>query len=403
MLILKLAALNIMRNPRRSVITLLAVAVGLASLLFLWAFMDGSHEQQRENVIRIFTGHIQIHAKNFEEKLSPELILPNRAEIIKKIKALPEVVAVTEHVKCEALVGTSGQTRGAILYGMDPAGQPSVLALNKHIKEGAFLDPQDNRMLLMGTPLAKRLEVNVGDKVVVMTQAIDGTLAGYAFHVKGLISSGSKMVDENHVFVTLQAARELLGIGEDSHELIVRLRNRSDIPAFRAAARQFLDEKQYDISSWDAIVPEVNQFASYSESIIKIMLIAIMAVIGVGVMNTILMSVFERTKEIGIMKAMGAGRADIFKIIWLETIIVCSLGGALGSLLAVFGGEFVEKLIRAVMSRAGYVPAGQIVQFTPQIIIGCFLGAIVLGVLSGIWPAYRASSMRPVEAIRLGD
>jgi len=115
------------------------------------------------------------------------------------------------------------------------------------------------------------------------------------------------------------------------------------------------------------------------------------------------MSVFERTREIGIMKAVGASRVDIFKLIWLETVIICSLGGAGGIVAAVVGGNFIEKVIRAVMSKAGYVPAGQIVHFTPQLIIGCFLGAIVLGVLSGIWPAYRASSMRPVDAIRLGD
>jgi putative ABC transport system permease protein len=123
----------------------------------------------------------------------------------------------------------------------------------------------------------------------------------------------------------------------------------------------------------------------------------------IGVINTILMSVFERTKEIGIMKAIGASRMDIFKLIWLETIIICVFGGLLGIILAVLGGNYIEKTIRLVMSQAGYVPAGQIIHFTPEILIGCFFGAIILGMVSGIWPAYRAAKMSPIEAIRSGE
>jgi putative ABC transport system permease protein len=115
------------------------------------------------------------------------------------------------------------------------------------------------------------------------------------------------------------------------------------------------------------------------------------------------MSVFERTKEIGIMKAIGASRMDIFKLIWLETIFICVLGGCVGIFLAVLGGNYIEKSIRLVMSRAGYVPEGQIITFSLEILIGCFFGAITLGVLSGIWPAYRAAKMSPIEAIRSGE
>jgi putative ABC transport system permease protein len=103
------------------------------------------------------------------------------------------------------------------------------------------------------------------------------------------------------------------------------------------------------------------------------------------------------------MKAIGASRGDIFTLIWFETIIICVLGGVLGTLVAVIGGRYIELTIRLIMSRAGYVPSGQIIHFTPEILIGCFLGAIVLGVISGAWPAYRAAKMRPIEAIRSGE
>ena len=404
MLILKLAVLNIMRNARRSLITVLAVAVGLASLLFLWAFTDGSQEQQRDNVIRLYTGHIQIHAKGFEDKLAPELTLPNRIEVMKKIKELPFVEGVTEHVKSEALVGTSQQTKGVILIGMDPISHPSVLSLKKDTREGAFLQPEDNRKVLMGASLAKRLEVGLGDKVVIMAQAVDGTLAGYAFRVGGLIHSGSRMIDDLHVFVTAAAARELLGIEENSHEIVVRLKKRSDIPAFETAVRKFLPEDQYTLSSWDKIAPEVNQWASYTENIIRVMLIAIMAVIGVGVMNTILMSIFERTKELGVMVAIGTKPSQMIAMIFLETLVLefigIILGIGLGIFLAWYYGRigiplsgFKEAFAESFMSSIIYP------QLMPYRIWECVRLLLLVTSFISLYPAIRVARMEPVKAI----
>ena len=140
MLLLKLAFLNIGRNIRRSFITVLAVAVGLAALIFLWGFNDGTNEQMRENVIKLSTGHVQIHAKNFEESFAPELVIPDRAGVLNKVKALPQTVAVTERVKCEALIGTSEHSRGVILIGIDPEKEKLVTDLEKFISEENFLN-----------------------------------------------------------------------------------------------------------------------------------------------------------------------------------------------------------------------------------------------------------------------
>jgi putative ABC transport system permease protein len=117
----------------------------------------------------------------------------------------------------------------------------------------------------------------------------------------------------------------------------------------------------------------------------------------IGVINTILMSVFERTKDIGVMKALGASKLDIFRIIWLETTLICAIGGILGDLLAVLGGVFVEKLIKSILP---YAPSGRLVDISPDLLVYSIIGAVLTGLIAGIYPAWRACTMRPVEAIR---
>lgn len=263
--------------------------------------------------------------------------------------------------------------------------------------------PQDNvePELVLGWEAAQTGFVQIGQKLNISVREMDA-VNNYTFKVVGVLErNGSK--DDGSYFIQLEEAQRIFRQYKRLTDVGVKLTDMAKLPVFtdRIYNRKELGETQViSLSEVKGTILNLVQTAK-----ILIMSVAIIAIIValIGVMNTILMSVFERTKEIGIMKAMGASRTDIFKVIWLETVIICSLGGLIGNLIAIFGGNFIEQLIRGVMQRTGYVPAGQIVQFSPQIIIGCFLGAICLGVLSGILPAYRACSMRPVEAIRLGE
>ena len=131
----------------------------------------------------------------------------------------------------------------------------------------------------------------------------------------------------------------------------------------------------------------------------SIALIAIVIAV-IGVVNTILMSVFERTKEIGVMRALGASRLDIFQIIWVETVMICFSGGVIGNIIAFFGGNLIEQLVRSVIP---YAPSGQLIYITGPLIFYSFLGVIFMGLVAGIYPAFRASSLRPIEAVRGGE
>lgn len=403
MFLFKLAFLNIGRNPRRSVITVLAVGVGLAALIFLWGFSDGTNEQMRSNVIRLFTGHVQIHAAGFEKALSPELIIPEKNSILEKAAALPGFSAVTERAKCEALIGTSERSRGILLIGIDPVKEKSVTELEKYIKRGNYLAPSDNRSILIGERLAKRVEADIGDKLVVMTQSMDGNLAGYSYRIAGILHTGSQQIDEMAAYITLESARELLGMGEDSHELVFKLNARKDIPAFRAGLQGILNQ-DYETLSWSEIVPEVEQWAQWAEAIIQTILIAVMVVIGVSIMNTVLMSVFERTREIGVMLALGTSPGCVIGLILLETIVLELWGILLGlaagyAVVGYFGTAGIAfPELEAAFSRS-YMSTVTYTRVETIHVIQSVITLLLLTTLISLYPAWKAGRMEPVKAI----
>lgn len=404
MLLFKLAVLNIGRNPRRSVITVLAVGVGLASLIFLWGFNDGTIEQMRENVIRLFTGHFQIHARGFEKNLAAELFIPRKEALLERLRSDPEIVSVAERVKCEALVGTSENSRGVLLIGIDPAEELRVTQLHTHLREGSFLAPSDSRAILLGHRLAEKIRVNLDDKVVVMTQAVDGTLAGFAYRVKGIFHTGSQQIDELTAYISLASGRELLGMENETHEIAVRLKGRNWIEPVVESLSGSLSREDYEIIRWNEIVPEVDQWTEWAQAVISTILMAVMVVIGVSIMNTILMSTFERTRELGVMLAIGTSPLQIISLILLETLVLQFFGilvGLLGGYLVTFyfgqvGISFhgvEEAFSMSYMSTVIYT------RVEPGHVIQSIATLVLLTSVISLYPAWRAGRMAPVKAI----
>lgn len=405
MLLLKLALLNIGRNPRRSVITILAIGVGLAALIFLWGFTDGNLEQMRENVIRLLTGHVQIQRQGFDESLSPELTLPDAEGIIKKIEAHPSLVAYSKRAQSEALIGTSERSRGVIMTGIDPGQEPKVTDLNDHVLEGRFLTSEDTRGVLIGDRLAKKLRVELNDKVVVMSQAIDGTLAGYAYRVQGIFHTGSRAVDESSIYLTLASVQELLGLEQDFHSIMVRLKDRDELKTFLPYLHESISNKtDLSILPWNELIPEVEQWAEWSSSINQTILTAIMIVIAVSIMNTMLMAVFERTRELGIMIAIGTSPARVVKLILLETLFLEAAGIAVGlvmgySVVNHFGKVGIHFAHLEKAFSMSYMSTTVYTQVEPVHVVQSVLSLLLITSCIGLYPAFRAARMEPVKAI----
>ncbi|MDD5772806.1 MAG: FtsX-like permease family protein [bacterium] len=333
------------------------------------------------------TGVILNETKDVYNVGDVELAYPNSEEIDLEQVAVeangsPKIIKYDKGEEIELVMGWEAAQTGFVQVGQKLAINVKEMAREK-VKE-KITDPVSGK--------SKEIEKEIEKPVS----------TSYTFRVVGILEKGGGQ-DDGSYFIQIEEAQRIFRKYKMLTGIGVRLNNLAQLPLFtdRIYNRKELGETQI-VSLAEVKGTILNLVQTAKILVMSVAFIAILVAL-IGVMNTILMSVFERTQEIGIMKAIGASRMDIFKLIWLETIVICVFGGILGTIIAVVGGSFIEKLIRAVMSRAGYVPAGQIINFTPGIIIGSFVGAIVLGILSGIWPAYRAAKMRPIEAIRSGE
>lgn len=237
-----------------------------------------------------------------------------------------------------------------------------------------------------------------------MTQAMDGTLSGYAYQVKGIFHTGSQAIDEVSAYITLSSARELLSLENNTHEIVIKLSGRKTISSVLDQIRAKLDLNQYEILTWNQIMPEIEQWVAWSEAIIRTILLAVMVVIGVSIMNTVLMSVLERTRELGVMMAIGTTPKQIVSLILLETLILEFFGILLGlaggyAVTAYFGKvgiafpELEKAFSKSYMSTITYtqVEAFHVVQ---SIIV-----LILLTTFIGLYPAWKAGRMQPIKAI----
>jgi ABC-type lipoprotein release transport system permease subunit len=359
-----------------------------------------------DSVTSLYTGHIQIHAKGFQKRMKLEKVVANPAAAEKIVQASPHFKSLSEKVKAEALIGTSEQSSGIILLGIDPAAESKVTRLKNFISKGSFLNPGDETSVVIGQKLAEKLEVSVGDKVVVLVQERRGGMGGMSYHVKGIYKTGAEFLDEATAFVTLQSAQNIFALDKDISEITVRLDGIQSLDAETARIRTLLTAQNpdYEVLPWKEVVPEVDGWIRWDNALIGIILAVVAIVIGIGVMNTVLMSIIERTKEFGILKAVGITPRQLIKLVLLETffldLIGILAGTALGlwlvSFFSVNGvpmGAFLESM------QSVYMPASIKTAIAADHLFTSIGIMLVLPVVISIYPALRAANLEPVKAI----
>lgn len=264
--------------------------------------------------------------------------------------------------------------------------------------KGQWFSSPDAKEVIMGYEAAEIEQRKVGDEIFrTISTGVNSKPEQVVFKVVGIFKrSGTQ--DDGTVFIPLKTAQDLFQQPDMITGIGIKLKDFSKINEFQERMYKIPETQVISLAQVQGTILGYVQNAQ-----VLLMAITIIAIIiaAVGVINTILMSVYERTGEIGIMKAVGASTNDIFLLIWLETLAVCSLGGVIGAMAGFTGSSFVEGIIKRVVP--GLALPGSIVAVTPQIIVWSILGALALGFVSGVLPAYRACRMNPIEAIRSGE
>lgn len=405
MIFVRLAARNVLRNVRRSLITVLAIGVGMTALLFLWSFIDGVNEQMIDNSTRYLSGHLQVHRMGYHDDQSLDRMLGDGVQVAARVRAAAGTPLVSRRLEGSALASVADKSRGVVVLGVDPLAERSVTTLAQTVREGRFLQPGETDGVVVGFRIAEALGARPGSEIVLVTQAADGSIGAARYRLRGIFRTRMDMLDGTYVLMALPAAQELYATGEAVTTVVARLEDRAGVEAAKRQLQRSLGPG-HEVLDWQRLMPAVVQSVSFHEVTGYVLLLVLFIVVAVGITNTVLMAVMERTREFGVMMALGTTRAQLTRVVFHEACLL-GLGGLL--LGAAAGTALVQYYAKAGMDFGRYTRAMEtmpgltsVVYPLPRMDRALVITVIVfvVSVLAALYPAWRAARLLPVAAIR---
>ena len=409
----KMAWRNIWRNPRRTLLTVLAIAFACVLLVFMLSFQFGSYDTMINSSVKISTGHLQIQAEGYQQKKEIRWVIDNPAAVGRVLDRIPQIRAYTRRAQAFALVSSAQRAYGVIVIGVDPEREARVSTLARIIQRGKYLtdgrDAQGMAGALVGRLLARNLHVDVGDEITILGQGRDGSVAASVLKVQGIYASGLDDFDRSTIHMPLPAFQELFSMGKAVHEMVVIAQNLASVPAIKAAVQPELDTMANDrplrALDWEALMPGLRQAISMDLVSGSIFYLILIMVVAFSILNTFLMAIFERTHEFGVMMAMGTKPARIARLVLTEsagmTLVGVGTGIAMGCLLTwYFMVHGIDLGGSSEIMRQFGVPSRLYPQLTLLSALAGPGAVLVITLLAALYPALRIRRLRPVEALR---
>lgn len=400
-----LAYRDLGRNRRRSGFTLLGVALGLALLIVMNGFVAGIMEDSLQNSIRLRTGHIQLRASSYEEEklsLQAKDLLANPAAIVAQASAMGEVKAAAPVLWASAIVETINDSAALQLYGIDTSS--AVYApIQNAIVAGSFLVADDRNGILIGKNLATSMGLDVGQKVNLAVVNADGRADQGIFTIRGLFATGIPSYDDSAALMPLSKAQAFLGANDHASAVFILLNNKADT-AKVAAALQGADRR---VLTWEELNQVFLQAMQTGMSFYTLLDGIVMLIVAVIIANTLLMSVFERIREMGILAAIGMKGRSMLQMFLLEAIVLGLLGIVLGIVLgsaavwylATSGYPIGDKMA-SVGGSAIALGTTMYARFVPGTFAALSVAMLLIIMLASLYPAWYAARLEPVEALR---
>jgi putative ABC transport system permease protein len=389
--IFNVAYKNLLRKKTRSGLTIIGIALAAWVLVSLLGFNKGYESSLNKDIDNLGFQMI-VTAKGCPYEAATLMLKGGTGlrympqSIMEQITKEPEVEEVTAMLMQAVFDPNKGESGGYSAYlGVDPVTFPPMKSFLEFKQGKWFTDPEAMEAVL-GYEAAELEQREVGDLLLITEKNVEVKVVG--------IFKRTGTQDDGTIFLPLKAVQKIFGIKDELTGIGIKVKKDADIAKF--------EEKMYKLPDVQVVsLSQVKQTIMTLVSTAKVMVfsIALIAILisVVGVINTILMSVMERLQEIGILKSMGATAWDIFKLIWLETLILCTGGGIIGAALAMATAKLTEVLIRQLLP---YAPSGGLVQINLPLVILTFGVVILIGLLSGVYPSWKAGRVRPLEAIR---
>lgn len=402
-MLLRLAWRNVWRHPARSRVVVATVAIGLFVALFMTAFYQGVAEQRIRNTVRHDLSHLQLHHPDFPADHDPAFLIHGADSLVDALLARPGVAAVAPRMVLMGMVQSPTAATGLRINGVDPELEDRTTGLGGAVVEGEWFGPGRSNGILISANTARRLNVRLRGKVVVMAQAPSGEIASAAFRVQGIHRTVNGLSDDANVYITRADAAAMLGVDDAVHEVAVLLHHNELVEAEAAALRAA--RPGLLVRTWTELSPEMDLLVNLFDAIIFALLGIIFAALAFGLVNTMLMAVLERQREIGMLVSIGMGRGRVFAMVVLETLLVVLAGVPIGGLLAwgviTWGAAHGMRLgvYSDTLQDFGYDPLVY-PSLTAYHVAVLVLMVVTLTLLAALYPAAKALTLKTAEAIR---
>lgn len=402
---LSLAWRNVWRNPRRSILTLMAIGFAAMLLVFMLSFQFGAYEDMINASVRLATGHLQVQAPGFNDRPKIRKTIQNVPDVLAALSRTRGITAFSPRSQTFVLASAGSRTRGVLAMGVDPETEKNVSTLPGQIRQGRYLSADAPNTVIVGQYLARRLNIGIGRELTLLGNTKDGSIAATVVTVRGIFQSGIDAFDRSTLQMPLADFDRLFAMGGAVHAIVATTDRLKHIGPIKTALRAEPALNNLAVLDWADLTPGLKQSIQLDLVSGIIMYIILIIVVAFSILNTFLMAVFERTREFGVMMAIGTPPGRLVRIMLMESLAMTGVG--------LIGGMVLGYLVTAYFSSAG-IPMGGAADLLAQYgisgrlyprlsALSLLTGPLIIGVvtfLTALFPALRIPRLKPVEAMK---
>jgi len=403
-MIVSLSWRNVWRNKLRSSVIIVATTLGICAGIFSAAFYQGMADQRIEKAIKTELSHIQVHQKEFRNSNEIKDYIPDADKLNQELNQIEGVEGVSNRIVIYSMVSSAETGSGVKIVGIDPEQEMLTSNMFDKVVEGNYFEVKRKNQVLIGQKLAEKLKVRLNSKVVITLLDIDNNITYGAFRVIGIFNTVNNAFDEANIFVRNNDLLKLVNLPANAcHEIAILVGNNENVNTIKDKVNQ--KATGLEVMTWLELSPEMSYLNEAMDLFMYIFIVIILLALLFGIINTMLMVVLERVKEIGMLMAVGMNKLRIFLMILLETVFLSLTGGIIGVIAGTMISNYFEtRPINLATWADAYTDLGYdpfvYTSLNMELLVNVTVMVLITGVLASLYPAYKALKQDPSEALR---